>query len=236
MLRGVELWETTKQLVRNAGQIMRERRVAVLVCIAVVAMGCSFLFSRDLEWNRQLTTGRSNGLKDFAFQVSRWGDLPTGTFIIAGGLLLAGFAGKRRDWRTAGVACLLAASVAGLSVKALSASLGRPRPNKAGITRLQGPTLNRDFQSFPSGHSATSFGTAGALAVVLPPVGVPVLVGAVGVGWSRLYLGAHYPSDVWTGAWVGLVTGLALGLAARRCRLGSTHGDSSTTQLPRPDR
>jgi membrane-associated phospholipid phosphatase len=59
--------------------------------------------------------------------------------------------------------------------------------------------------SFPSFHTAASFGTATSLSLMYPRwyVIVPSYVWAGAVGYSRLRLGVHYPSDVLCGALVG---------------------------------
>jgi membrane-associated phospholipid phosphatase len=59
--------------------------------------------------------------------------------------------------------------------------------------------------SFPSGHTATAFATATALSLSYPEwyVVVPSYLWAGAVGYSRLHLGVHYPSDVLAGAVVG---------------------------------
>jgi undecaprenyl-diphosphatase len=68
--------------------------------------------------------------------------------------------------------------------------------------------------SFPSGHSASSFAAATSLALTYPQLSAPVLLLALGVGCSRVYLGHHYPSDVAGGIAVGAVIGAAAAVVA----------------------
>ena len=67
--------------------------------------------------------------------------------------------------------------------------------------------------SFPSGHTSSAFTTATALTQVYHKwyVIAPAYLWASSVGYSRMYLGVHYPSDVATGALVGTGTALAMG-------------------------
>lgn len=59
--------------------------------------------------------------------------------------------------------------------------------------------------SFPSGHTSTAFAAATTLSLEFKKwyVVVPAYAWAAGVGYSRMYLGEHYPSDVLAGAAVG---------------------------------
>ena len=66
--------------------------------------------------------------------------------------------------------------------------------------------------SFPSGHTASSFASAWVLSTVWPRR-APVFFGlALMVGFSRIYVGAHYPGDVVSGA----VCGVSLSEVLRR--------------------
>lgn len=91
----------------------------------------------------------------------------------------------------------------------LKFTVQRPRPYKAYPDRLH-PVRTTVGYSFPSGHTSLCFATAVSLSLCYPEwyVVVPSLLWATGVGFSRLYLGVHYPSDVAFGAVVGTLTAL----------------------------
>ncbi|MDI5888392.1 MULTISPECIES: phosphatase PAP2 family protein [Flavobacterium] len=59
--------------------------------------------------------------------------------------------------------------------------------------------------SFPSGHTSLVFATATSLSLAYPKwyVIAPSFVWAGAVGYSRMHLGVHYPSDVFAGAIIG---------------------------------
>ena len=72
--------------------------------------------------------------------------------------------------------------------------------------------------SFPSGHTATSFACATVLAVAVPRAAPAAYVLALAIGYSRIYVGAHWVFDVLGGIVLGVAVGLALRPLARRSR------------------
>ena len=60
--------------------------------------------------------------------------------------------------------------------------------------------------SFPSGHTSQAFAVATMLAYrAKPAVYVPALVWATVIGYGRIYLGLHYPTDVLGGIALGVI-------------------------------
>jgi len=89
----------------------------------------------------------------------------------------------------------------------------RPRPYEvvADAVLRQQPAHGT---SFPSSHTAVTVAVVIALAPFLPRALAGVAIGyAVLVGWSRVYLGVHYPLDVLAGAGIGMAVGGAVLLA-----------------------
>lgn len=67
------------------------------------------------------------------------------------------------------------------------------------------PDRWEDGNSFPSGHTSLSFSNATSILLSTEKwyFAAPAYLWACGVGYSRIYLGQHYPSDVIAGAITG---------------------------------
>ena len=65
-------------------------------------------------------------------------------------------------------------------------------------------------RSFPSGHTQASFIVATILMMAKRKFGIPALILAFLIGFSRLYLKVHFPTDVLGGMLMGIAIGLTV--------------------------
>lgn len=192
---------------------------AGLLSVGLIAGGFALDDSvRDFFKAREAPGWKKTGYYRTASWISKQGDWPQ--LMVLGGLgLLVAWRLRRRDWIQITAAAMLASTAAGVLANASRLTTGRVRPRdevKLGVGFhgvWSGGRLtvgDPGYNSFPSGHTATAFGFATPVLLGSPVVGVPVLIGAGAIAWSRMALGAHHFSDVitsvvlsfWVGFWV----------------------------------
>jgi undecaprenyl-diphosphatase len=114
------------------------------------------------------------------------------------------------DWHRTSRFALATLLVSHLLVQLVKRTVGRGRPSLA--CDLSAAVREPDRFSFPSGHAAASLAVALSYAMVFPLWAGPLLLLALLVGFSRVRLGVHYPSDVVVGQLIAIVTVIGVGL------------------------
>jgi membrane-associated phospholipid phosphatase len=172
------------------------------ILIAAVAIAAAFYFDnvvRDFVAQHQNRT-----LHTFMRNVSRLGDWPEHCAV---GLLLAGIAWWRgsKKWTRIFLAMLIALALAGLAGRVIKISTGRARPSVKTEEVWKGPRFSSKFHAFPSGHVAASTAFFAVLCFANWRIGLACLPIPLVIGFSRIYVAAHYLSDVICAALLGIL-------------------------------
>jgi undecaprenyl-diphosphatase len=139
--------------------------------------------------------------------VSRFGDWPEHVGL---GLGLLGFAWWRgnKKWTRVFLAMLIACALAGGAARIVKIGTGRARPSVKTEQTWTGPRLNEKYHAFPSGHTAASTAFFAVLFLASWRIGLPCLLVPLLIAFSRMYVAAHYLSDVVFAAMLGLISAL----------------------------
>ena len=154
---------------------------------------CAVVFDLPvLEWIR---ANLQSGFLDIVMPIiTVFGD--GGIFWIAWAVLLLCFPKTRRTGLGMGIALLLGVVICNIILKP---GVARPRPydmqEELGVIIPLLVDRMHDF-SFPSGHTIASFEAAVVLLMADKRMGIPAIILACLVAFSRLYLYVHYPTDV----------------------------------------
>ena len=132
-----------------------------------------------------------------------------GIFWIAISVVLLFIPKYRKVGLGMGAALILGLLVCNVTLKPL---IARPRPydyqwEQFGVSIQLLIEAQHDF-SFPSGHTIASFEAATVLMLHSKKAGIPALILAALIAFSRLYLYVHYPTDVLTSVVLGIAFGL----------------------------
>ena len=183
------------------------KRGTVLYCliataIAALAIAASFYFDdsvRDFVIQHQ-----NRAVRNFMRYVSLFGDWPSHAVL---GLVLLAIAWRRgnRKWTRIFLAMLLAMAMAGVIGHVIKRSIPRARPSVHADAHWGGPRFSSKYHSFPSGHVGASTAFFGVLLIARRRGGLACLPIPILIGFSRMYIGAHYLSDVVCAAVLGML-------------------------------
>ena len=153
-----------------------------------------------LEWIQENV---ANDFLDFLMPIiTIFGD--AGIFWIACAAVMLIFPKTRKTGLAMGVALVMGLLVCNICLKPLVARM-RPLVYEVDILGKSAAELLHSGQllvgkpsdfSFPSGHTIASFEAAGVLMLNNKKLGIPALVLAILIAFSRMYLFVHYPTDV----------------------------------------
>ncbi|BAV09348.1 undecaprenyl-diphosphatase [Filimonas lacunae] len=127
------------------------------------------------------------------------------------GLTMAGQFSGDLELRNKGLRIAETVVMSSVVTELLKRAARRNRPSYTYPELVKAYAPGNDVKSFPSGHTSLAFSTATSVSLEFKKwyITVPAFVWAGSVGYSRMYLGAHYPSDVLCGAIVGTGTAFA---------------------------
>ena len=177
--------------------------IGIVIAVAAIASALHF----DDAVRDFMAQHQSPVMRNFMRNVSRFGDWP---LHVALGLLLLAIAWLRhsKKWMRVFLAMLVAMAIAGVASTVIKRTIPRARPSVKSELRWGGPRFSTKYHAFPSGHVLASTAFFGVLIFARRRVGLACLPIPILIGFSRMYLGAHYLSDVVGAAVLGILCAL----------------------------
>ena len=182
------------------------------IAIAAVAIGAAFYFDNSV-WHF-IRQHRTRGMYEFMRNVSRFGDWPSHVALGLILLAIARFRGNKK-WTRIFLSMLVALALAGVIGRGIKIATARARPSVKVEQVSHWSRFSSKYHSFPSGHVAASTAFFGVLILASWRIGLACFAIPILIGISRMYIGAHYLSDVVCAATLGLLCALIVWRFAR---------------------
>ncbi len=175
-----------------------------------ILLGLIYLYNFDKASSFITANPLHNTFLDYTFRIIT--TLGDGLFIVALGALLFILKAKRHS-----LLLLASFAVSGIIVQLIKNISPSPRPSlflqqqHIDYPYFLAQITLHNFYSFPSGHTASAFTVAASLAFLLKNKSYSFifLMMAILIGYSRIYLGQHFPEDVVAGSAIGVVSTMA---------------------------
>ena len=175
------------------------------IVIAAITIASAFYFDDAV---RNFVEQHQNRVsRNFMRNISLFGDWPEH---FALGLILAGVAWWRgnKKWTRIFLSMLIALAIAGVVGRGIEIATGRARPSVRAEEVWN--RFSSKYHAFPSGHVTASMAFFCVLFLANHRAGLACLPIIILIGFSRLYLAAHYLSDVVCAAILGILCALLI--------------------------
>jgi membrane-associated phospholipid phosphatase len=160
-----------------------------------------FAQNTDIEMLRKINLGRDRNLDNTFVFISN--SVTPISVLVPISIFFEGYSSRDSVLKNKGLFIGTTLCVSAAATVALKYGVNRKRPfvTYPDIQKV----ADAGSYSFPSGHTSDAFATATSLSLAFPKwyVITPSFLWACSVGYSRMDLGVHYPSDVLAGAIVG---------------------------------
>jgi membrane-associated phospholipid phosphatase len=169
-----------------------------------------------------------------------WWIITGSVILIVAGVLMRRFSSNQGRRRLAAQTIAMAAyvlvtvAISGLISNLVKRAIGRPRPEmfgEQGLFTLNPFAHDSEFESFPSGHATTCGALWTALALLFPQFRWPLLLIGLYLAFTRVFVGAHYPSDVVVGFGWGTWFAFLMAIVFSRYGLVFSHKDGKLAKL-----
>ncbi len=182
---------------------MRKITTIILLCCAFL-ITCTDISAQntDIVLLKSMNQNESVLLRNYSKVASN----TTVYLVLAAPLTLGTIAliDKNNDLLKDAIYICSATALDGIITYSLKKAIHRQRPYVSYPNEITAYATENSF-SMPSGHTSLAFTTATALSLSYPKwyVIAPGYIWACSIGYSRMNLGVHYPSDVLAGAVLG---------------------------------